>query len=464
MTIAPSTLWRRRADQLIALIDEALNRQVNAILHHPEFQAMEARWRGLAMLVRIASRGSDVKVKLLSISWSQLARSMERATDFDQSHLFELVYSREFGMPGGEPYGLLVGDYELSPTSSGNGDTVSTLTELGMVAAAAFCPFIAGASPRVIGLESFDELNRVYDLSWPANDPSHIRWNSLRAREDSRFLGLVAPRVLIRSPYEPFSRRRDDGFPFREEISEDGSSMLWGNSAFAFAAIVIRNFIESGWFADIRGVTQNQIDGGLLSPAELAPYDFGTESEGLSAQAPVEVRLTSSQEQQFCDLGLVPVATTYLSASAIFNSNQSLHAPQHYSNENARQNARLAAMLQYVLCASRFSHYLKVIMRDEVGRLADAVSIERKLEDWLSGYTLGNDDADLPLRTRFPLRSAGISVDEIPGKPGTFTCTVRLQPHFQLDDVSTSFHLIAETALPPTGRTDASPVPQRMTA
>lgn len=463
MTMGPSTLWRRRADQLIALIDEALNRQVNAILHHPEFQAMEARWRGLAMLVRVAAHGSDVKIKLLGISWPQLARSMERATDFDQSHLFELVYSREFGMPGGEPYGLLVGDYQLAPGDAGS-DTVSTLTELGMVAAAAFCPFITGASPRALGLENFDELNRVHDLSYLANDPQRIRWNGLRAREDSRFLGLVAPRVLIRSPYEPFSRRRDDGFPFREEISEDGGTLLWSNGAFAFAAIVIRNFIETGWFADIRGVTQDAIDGGLLGASELAPYDFGTESQGLSAQAPVEIRLTSTQEQQFCDLGIVPVATTYLSSSAIFNSNQSLHAPQHYSNENARQNARLAAMLQYVLCASRFSHYLKVIMRDEVGRLADALSIERKLEEWLSGYTLGNDDADLPLRTRFPLRSAGISVDEIPGKPGTFTCTVRLQPHFQLDDVSTSFHLIAETAQPTTGRANAASVPQRMTA
>jgi type VI secretion system protein ImpD len=464
MSMGPSTLWRRRADQLIALIDDALNRQVNAILHHPEFQAMEARWRSLAMLVRVAARGSDVKIKLLSASWAQLSRSMERATDFDQSHLFELVYSREFGMPGGEPFGLLVGDYHLSPSGSGpGGDTIGTLTEIGMAAAAAFCPFIAGASARAIGLESFGELNRVHELSWLSNDPSRMRWNGLRAREDSRFLGLIAPRILIRSPYEPYARHRNDGFPFRETIAEDGSTLLWGNGAFAFAAVVIRNFIESGWFADIRGVTQDAIDGGLLSAAELAPYDFGTESEGLSAQAPVEVRLTSTQEQQFCDLGLVPISTTYLSASAIFNSNQSLHAPPHYSNESARQNARLAAMLQYVLCASRFAHYLKVIMRNEVGRLADAPSIERKLESWLSSYTLGNDDADLPLRTRFPLRSAGISVDEIAGKPGTFSCTVRLQPHFQLDDVSTSFHLVAEMA-PPSGRAHATPVKQRMIA
>lgn len=440
------TEWRRQADQLIALIDDALGRQVNEILHHTDFQQMEARWRGLAMLVREATRSGEVKVKLLSASWAELARNMERAADFDQSHLFELVYSREFGMPGGEPFGLLVGDYMCGPEMPGVGDPVSTMIEIGTVAAAAFCPFIAGALPQAIGLQHFDELDRVQDFSWLAQDVSRVRWNGLRSREDSRFLGLVAPRILMRSPHEPFSRNRSDGFPFRETVSEDGRSLLWGNGAFAFAAIVVRNFGESGWFADIRGVTQDAIDGGMLGERDLAPYDFGTESEGLSAQAPVEVRLTSAQEQQFCDLGIVPVATTYLSPYAIFNSNQSLHAPAHYSSEHARQNARLAAMLQYVLCASRFSHYLKVIMRDEIGQLSDAASIQRRLETWLASYTLGNDDADLSLRIRRPLRSAGITVSEIPGKPGTFSCTVRLQPHFQLDDVSTSFHLIAETA------------------
>ncbi|HLP69320.1 MAG TPA: type VI secretion system contractile sheath large subunit [Rhizobium sp.] len=456
-----STEWRRRADQVIALIDEALNSQVNAILHHPDFQAMEARWRGLALLVRAGGRSDEVKVKLLSAAWHELARSMERASDFDQSHLFELVYNREFGMPGGEPFGLLVADYYFSPEEPvGASDAVGALSHIGMVAAAAFCPFVAGASPRAVGLQSFDELGRVHDLSFLARDPARMRWNGLRAREDSRFLGLVAPRVLMRAPLQPYERRRLDGFPFRESITADGSSLLWGNGAFAFAMVVIRNFIESGWFADIRGVSQDAVDGGMLSATELRPYDLGIESSGLSAQAPVEIRLTSAQEQQFCDLGLIPVATTYLSSSAIFNSNQSLHAPPHYSNEHARQNARLAAMLQYVLCASRFSHYLKVIMRDEIGQLADARSIERRLTDWLTAYTLGNDDADLSLRTRFPLRSAGISVSEVPGKPGTFACTVRLQPHFQLDDVTTTFHLLAES----TGAGGFSSLPERMSA
>jgi type VI secretion system protein ImpD len=464
MTEASNTVWRRRVDQLITMIDDALNRQVNAILHHPDYKEMEARWRGLAMLVNEASRVSDVKIKLLSVGWQTLARSMERAADLDQSHLFELVYSREFGMPGGEPFGLLIGDFHFSPVDPAGGDAIGTLGQIGMVAAAAFCPFVAGASPRAVGLERFDELDRVHDFTWLEHDPERLRWNSLRERDDSRFIGLVAPRILMRPPLAPMARGRDDGFPFREHVAADGSTLLWGNGAFAFAMIVIRNFIESGWFADIRGVSQDAVDGGMLAAGQLPPYDFGTESEGLSAQPPVEVRLTSGQEQQFCELGLIPLATTYLSAAAIFNSNQSLHAPQNFADEHARQNARIAAMLQYVLCASRFSHYLKVIMRDEIGQLADAASTQRRLEDWLSGYTLGNDDADLSLRIRRPLRSAGVTVNEVPGKPGSYSCTVRLQPHFQLDDVSTSFHLIAETAQAGQSAPRPSASVQRMSA
>lgn len=397
------------------------------------------------MLVRVAARSPDVKIKLLSTSWTELGRNMQRASDFDQSYLFELIYSHEFGMPGGEPFGLLVGDYLLSPDEPI--DTIGTLADIGMVAASAFCPFIAGASPRVIGLESFHELNRITDMSRLADKRQHMRWNQLRAREDSRFIGLVAPRVLMRAPYKPYARNRDDGFPFQETVSPDGDTLLWGNGAFAFAVVVIRAFIETGWFADIRGVVQGGVNGGLVGPDELPSYDFGTESNGLSAQPPVEMRLTSTQEQQFCDLGFIPIASTYLSASAIFNSNQSLHAPRYYSNENARQNARLTAMLQYVLCASRFSHYLKIIMRDEIGQLSDAATVQHKLSEWLAGYTLGNDDADVSLRTRYPLRSAGINVEEMPGKPGSFSCTLRIQPHFQLDDFSASFHLIAETRI-----------------
>ncbi|MCO6051757.1 type VI secretion system contractile sheath large subunit [Mesorhizobium sp. RP14(2022)] len=433
-----------RADRLVALIDDALSKQTSRIIQHPQFQSMEARWRGLALLLRASRNAPEVKIKILSIGWTEFSRAMERATEFDQSRLFELVYSQEFGMPGGEPFGMLVGDYEIGHLPDGEGrDPVGTLSAVASVAAAAFCPFVAGASPRLLQIDNFAELSRLPDLSRLLLDNGLFRWKRLRAREDTRFVGLVAPRILLRGPYDPDTRLRIDGFRFREDTTSDGSHLLWGNGAFAFASVAIRRFLQSGWFADLRGAPQDEEGGGLVSA--LAPFELGLESQGLSAQAPVEVRLTSLQEQQISELGLVPISTNYLSSTAVFNSNQSLHEPQNYANQHATQNARLSAMLQYVLCASRFAHYLKVILREEVGRLADRNSIQRKLDNWLSNYTLGNDDADADMRSRFPLRLAQVSVEELAGRAGAFACAVRLQPHFQLDDVATSFHLLAET-------------------
>ena len=435
---------RLEADRLIALIDEALSRQVSRILHHPLFQAMEARWRGLALLLRAARKAPDVKVKIFSASWNEFGRSMERATEFDQSRLFELVYSQEFDMPGGEPFGMLVGDYTIGHQPEGEGrDPIGTLGAVAAVAAAAFCPFVAAASPRLLQLESYGELARLPDLARLPTDIGLARWKRLRAREDTRFIGLVAPRILLRGAYSADDRGRVDGFRFTEQTDGAGTHLLWGNGAFAFASVAIRRFIQSGWFADLRGAPQDEEGGGLVSTLE--PFDLGLESEGLSAQAPVEVRLTGLQEQQLSELGLVPLSVNYLSTTAVFNSNQSLHEPANYSSPHASQNARLSAMLQYVLCASRFAHYLKVILREEVGRLADTRSIQRKLDTWLSEYTLGNDDADANLRARYPLRLATVQVEELPGRAGAYTCQVRLQPHFQLDDVATSFHLLAET-------------------
>jgi len=447
---------RVRADRLIALIDAALSEQTSRILHHAHFQAMEARWRGLALLLRASGNAPDIKIRILSANWGELARSMERATEFDQSRLFELIYSREFGMPGGEPFGLLIGDYEIGPDMKGGGDPISALGAMAGVAAAAFCPFIAAASPQLLQLDSFVELSRLPNLERRSSDLALLRWQRLRQREDTRFVGLVAPRILVRRPYASHDRRRRDGFSFRERLRADGAHLNWGNGAFAFAVVAITAFLSSGWFADLRGAHQDADGGGMVSPLE--PFDSGLESHGLSQQPPVEVRLTSLQEKQISDHGLIPVSTVYMSNQLVFNSNQSLHDPPHYASAHANQNVRLSGMLQYVLCASRFAHYLKVILRDEVGRLADARSIQAKLSTWLSQYTVGNEDAGLELRRRYPLRMSRVSVHEQAGKPGSFACTVRLQPHFQLDNVDTSFQLIAESSAiadQPTSRASA---------
>jgi type VI secretion system protein ImpD len=437
-----------RIDRLIAAIDAALTRQVNVILHAPAFKEMEARWHALRLLVDLAGTGRGVVVRVLDASWTDLGRSLERATDFDQSHLFRLIYDGEFGMPGGLPFGLLVGDYVVSQaTDRARGDQVEVLRRLSSVAAAAFCPMIMGAAPETLGYEAFSLIGAESDIE-PAPrrntpDPDRRRWESLRQAEDTRFLGLVAQRVLVRSPYHRYQLARADGFSFDETRDRP----LFANGAFAFATTVIAAFLDSGWFAAIRGAYQDAPGGGRA--VGFRPHEFGTDFHGLSAQSPIEFRPTAAQEETMIERGLIPLSALYLDPEPVFNANPSLHAPQKYDTEIATQNARLASMLQYVLCTSRFAHYLKVIMRNEIGSVADPSSLQARLSNWLRDYCLGNDDASQDLKAQYPLRDAGVEVSAIVGKPGSYACTVRLQPHFQLDDISTSFHLIAEAPVRP---------------
>lgn len=428
------------------LIDIALTRQVNVILHHPAFQALEARWRGLRYLVGVASDVSHVAVKVLSVSWRELCRDLDRASEFDQSHLFNLIYSQEFGMPGGEPFGLLLGDYavghRINPESGT--DDVAALRSLAGIAAAAFAPLLVAARPDLLQIDDFADLDLLPDMTQLFDHLDYGRWQSLRALEDARFLGIVAPRVLVRHPLKPYDRRRIDGFMFEEHVTASGQELLWGNAVYAFGRIVIRAFGEAGWFANLRGAPQDADGGGLVT--DLPTPCFATDRSGLAAQPPVEIRLTSAQERIFSDLGLIPVGAAPSTPYLVFNANPSLHRPQRLQDRIEDESARIAAMLQYVLCASRFAHHLKVMMRDRIGSIGGPPEIETMISTWLQRHCLGNDDAPIELKAKFPLRDASVSVRELPGRPGVLGCVLRLQPHFQIDDVAANFQLLAEVS------------------
>jgi type VI secretion system protein ImpD len=440
---------REKIDRLIMLIDVALSRQVNAILHHPEFQALEARWRGLRYLVGVASDVSRVIVKVLSVSWRELCRDLDRASEFDQSHLFNLIYSQEFGMPGGEPFGLLLGDYavghRINPESGT--DDIAALRSLAGIAAAAFAPLLVAARPDLLQIDDFADLDPLPDITRLFDHADYGRWQSLRSLEDTRFLGILAPRVLIRLPLKPYDRRRIDGFMFEEHVTASGRELLWGNAVYAFGRIVIRAFGDAGWFANLRGAPQDAEGGGLVTDLPT-PY-FGTDRAGLAAQPPVEIRLTSSQERMLSELGLIPVGVTPSTPYLVFNANPSLHRPPRMQDRIEEESARIAAMIQYVLCASRFAHHLKVMMRDRIGSIGSPAEIQSMISAWLQRHCLGNDDAPIELKAKFPLRDASVSVRELPGRPGVVGCNLRLQPHFQIDDVAANFQLLAEVSTAP---------------
>lgn len=426
----------------IATLDALLEEQLNAILHHPSFQRLEAAWRSLRWLVEAVPDDTPVKVRVLTVSWQELTRDAERAIEFDQSQLFKKVYSAEFGAPGGEPFGLLVGDYYVShrPRPDQRVDDVRTLRSVGMVAAAAFAPFVAGVHPALLGLESFCDLELPLDLPRTLRGAEYTAWRALRDAEDMRFVALTLPRVLVRGPYGHDPERRD-GFPFTETCREH-EHYLWGNAAFALASVVIRAFARFGWLADIRGTKEDEKAGGLVTG--LPALDHGTDAPGVALRFPTEVVITDRRERTLGDLGLIPLSAIHGDGQAAFYSTVSLHSPPVFATSDATINARMGALLHYVLCASRIAHYVKVIGRDLTGSLISVSQLERRLSDWLLSITLASDNASDEMQARCPLREASVTVREQPGRPGCFTSVFHLRPHFQLDQMSSSMRLVTE--------------------
>lgn len=428
----------------IAELDRRLSAQVNALLHAPEVQRLEASWRGVEYLVGQAAQAEGVVVRLLDVSWRTLARDLERAIEFDQSVLFRKVYSDEFGSPGGRPFGLLLGDYFVAhrPRPDQPVDDTRALRGLAQVAAASFAPFVAGVHPSLFGLDSFAGLGRRIDLPRVFAQVEYTTWNAMRDLEDARFLALAMPRVLMRAPWTP-DPRRADGFRFEEDVSDPkGAGYLWGNACFAFGGVVMRAFDRCGWFGDIRGVEEAQEGGGLVT--DLPSIGFGSQVDGVGTRPATEVVITDNQERVLSELGFLSLCACKGLPWAAFYATPSLQRPARLDDPNASANARLSAMLQYMLCTSRIAHYLKMMCRDRSGSYDSAADIEHAIGEWLFRLSVSSEDADPEAQARYPLADTGITVREVPGKPGTYASVIHLRPHFQLDQMSSSIRLATE--------------------
>ncbi len=427
-----------RAVRMVAAIDALLSEQLDAVLHHPALQRLEALWRGVDWL--LAGIGDDPKVKLriLDARWFEVARDLERALSFDQSAMFEKLYSAEFGTPGGEPYGLLIVDHQIwhRPAGRERTDDMSVLASMAEVAAAAFCPTIFGVDPRMIGIDGFDELDLRQDVGGTLGGAEYSRWERLRALPDSRFLGAVVPRLLARRRHSG----RDFpwmGFVYDERIARP-ADLLWLNGGFGLAQVAARAMRQHRWPAGIRGAITAG-DGGIVD-GPIRQYLPG-DHERVVARFAVENAISEEQEVALNAAGLMAIRQLHLTGAVAFLNLPSLHRPPDYDGEAARMNAKMGAMLNYIMCVCRFAHYVKVMARDWVGRYTDANECQRLLQTWLSGYVTGNDDASPEMRLRYPLRQAQVMVSEMPGKPGTYGCEIAIRPHYQLDQIASEFRL-----------------------
>lgn len=418
----------------IAQIDHLLSLQLNEILHHEAFQKLEGSWRGLKYMMDQSETSEHLKIKILNVSKKELLRDLQRASEFDQSALFKKVYEEEFGVFGGAPFGALIGDYEF-----GRGpEDVELLERVAQTAAAAHAPFLTAAAPTFFNLDSFANLDAPRDLGKIFDTTEYAKWKSFRQSEDSRYVGLCLPRVLIRLPYGK-DTKQVDAFNYEENVDgTDHSKYCWSNAAYALGARLTNAFAQFGWCAAIRGVE----GGGLVEG--LPVHNFYTDEGDVAMKCPTEVPITDRREKELADMGFIPLVHCKGTDYAAFFSVQSAQKPKLYDKESANANARLSTQLPYILATARFAHYLKAMMRDKLGSFMSRADAERWLNQWISNYVTPDDTASPAVKAQKPLRDAQIEVSEVPGKPGVYRAVAFLRPHFQLDELSVSLRLVAE--------------------
>lgn len=434
-TVVMSDNLSATIDARVAELDTLISEQLSAVMHAPEFQKLEASWRGLHYLCSQTSTGPLMKIKVFNTDKKDLIRDFKTAIDFDQSALFKKIYEEEFGTFGGAPFGAIVGDFDITRQP----EDMYFVEQMSHVAAAAHAPFVAAASAELIGLESFTDLGKPRDLGKIFDTVEYAKWRSFRDAEDSRYVGLTLPRFLGRLPYNPKDGTTVEGFNFVEEVDgRDHRKYLWCNTAYAFATRLTHAFEDFGWCAAIRGVE----GGGLVE--DLPTHTFKTDDGEVALKCPTEIAITDRREKELSDYGFIPLVHCKGTDYAAFFGAQSTQKPKKYNTDSANANSVLSAQLQYIFAVSRVAHYLKAMMRDKIGSFAAAGNVESFLNRWISQYVLLDDNATQEAKAQFPLREASIQVSEIPGRPGVYRAVAFLRPHFQLDELSVSLRLVAE--------------------
>ncbi len=438
-----------RIDERVAEVDRLLGLQLDVIMHSSDFQKLESTWRGLNYLVMRTETGAMLKLKVLNASSKNLLDDLTKAVEFDQSALFKMIYEDGYGIYGGLPYSVLVGAYEFGR----HPNDMTLLGKLAEVAAASHAPFIAAAYAKLFDLDSFENLSKPRDLQKIFESVELANWTEFRKSEDSRYVTLTLPRVLLRLPYGP-DTVPTEGVNYREIVGKeveieaegkkstalqpDAHAFLWGNPAFILAERITNAFALYGWTAAIRGVEGGGLVGGL------PVYTYPSDSGDVQMICPTQVAITDRREKELNDLGFMAICHCKGTSQAAFFGGQTTNLPKKYLTDLANSNAQISAMLPYIMAASRFAHYVKVIMREKVGSFMTRGNVESFLNSWISQYVLLDDNAAQVMKAAYPLRAALVNVTDVPGSPGSYRATLFLKPHFQLEELTTSIRLVAE--------------------
>jgi type VI secretion system protein ImpC len=422
---------------IIAEIDRKLSEQINKIMHHEDFKALEGTWRGLQHLVNNTETDETLKIRILNISKKDLGKVIKKykGTSWDQSPLFKKMYEEEYGTPGGEPYGCLIGDYffDHSPPD------VEILAGMAQISAAAHSPFIAAAAPTLMNMDSWQQLGDPRDLTKIFQTAEYAPWRSLRDSDDSKYIGLTMPRFLARLPYGAKTNPVEE-FAFEEDVEgADHNKYVWSNAAFSMGVNINRAFKLYGWCSRIRGVES----GGMVEG--LPCHTFPTDDGGVDMKCPTEIAITDRREAELAKNGMMPLSHWKNTDYAVFVGAQSLNKPAEYEDPDATANANLGARLPYMFATCRFAHFLKCIVRDKIGSFKERADMERWLNNWIMQYVEPDPlNATEEAKARRPLAAAEVVVSEVEGNPGYYASKFFLRPHYQLEGLTVSLRLVSK--------------------
>jgi type VI secretion system protein ImpC len=424
----------------IDAIDAAVSKQLAAVMHRPEFQKLEGTWRGLSYLVMNSETSAMLKLKVLNVSKRELFKDLDKAIEFDQSQTFKKIYESEFGMPGGEPYGAMIGDYEFI----NHPEDIDLLEKMSKVAAAGFCPFLSASDPSLFGFEAWTDMVKPRDLEKIFDTVEYTKWKSYRDSEDSRFVTLTLPRSLARLPYGASTKPVEE-FSFEEvALGPDGKSIgvphdqyCWMNSAYVMGTKLTDAFAKYGWCTAIRGAEGGGKVEGL--PAHIFQADDGD----MDLKCPTEIAITDRREAEISKLGFLPLCHYKNTDYAVFFGAQTTQKPKKYDRPAATENAAISARLPYLMATSRFAHYLKVIARDKIGSFMEAEDCQAWLDRWIHNYVSADPKPSQDTKARYPLADAKVEVKPVPGSPGSYNAIAWMRPWLQLEELTTSLRMVA---------------------
>ncbi len=421
-------------NKAIRAIDAAVSKQLAAIMHHGKFQQLEGTWRGLNYLVMNSETSAQLKIRVLNISKKELFKDLDKAVEFDQSQIFKKLYENEFGSPGGEPYGSLIGDYAIT----NHPEDVELLSKMSSVAAAAFAPFVTSVDPRFLGFDNWEDLSKPRDLEKIFQGPEYAKWRSLRDSDDSRFLVLTMPRVLSRLPYGSTTRPVEE-FDFEEvpsgKVAHD--HYAWMNASYVYGARLTDAFAQYGWCTAIRGAEGGgRVDG-------LPAHVFMSDDGDPDLKCPAEIGITDRREAELSKLGFLPLCHYKNTDYAVFFGGQTAQKPKKYDKPAATANANISARMPYIMATSRIAHYLKVMARDKIGSFMEAKDCEKWLNSWINNYVNVNPDVGQEMKAKYPLAEARVEVKEVPGQPGSYNAVAWLRPWLQMEELSASLRMVA---------------------